>query len=361
MNSKFAVLGSGNGARAFCAQIAAKGYNVMMWEPLEATDDFLRLQKEKKMFLKGDMNIGGPIAGVTMDIEEAMSGAEFLFIVVPSFAHEPIFRKMLPYLKDGQHIVVVPGNYAGFRFRKIMREEGVKAGISISETASMPYACRIEKYDTVMIFKKKFKLQIATSPLYDSDKVLAAVEDIFSGFVEFIQYDSLLSIDLENINFTLHPFPVLLNYGAIETHPKEFRHYMDGITPEISKIMSKLDEERLEIGKTYGINLEDTLSQLKMYYGDNNASSYYEYVQSPESPYVDLVGHNIKGRYITEDVPGVLVPALLLARKAGCEVPTVELAVKLASILHETDYMKQGTTLDILGIADLSPEELKNI
>jgi len=359
MNSKFAVLGSGNGARAFCAQIAAKGYNVVMWEPLEATDDFLRLQKEKKMFLKGDMNIGGPITGFTMDIEEAMRGAEFLFIVVPSFAHEPIFRKMLPYLKDGQHIVVVPGNYAGFRFRKIMGEEGVKAKISISETASMPYACRIEKYDTVMVFKKKFKLQIATSPVSDAEPVLAVIRDVFEGYVEFIPYGSLLSIDLDNINFTLHPFPVLLNYGAIETHPREFRHYMDGITPEIAKIMAKLDEERLEIGKAYGIILKETLSQLKMYYGDNNASTYYEYVQSPESPYVDLVGHNIKGRYITEDVPGVLVPALLLGRKAGCAVPTVELAVKLASTLHGTDYIKQGTTLEKLGIADLSPEELK--
>jgi opine dehydrogenase len=135
---------------------------------------------------------------------------------------------------------------------------------------------------------------------------------------------------------------------------------MDGITPEIAKIMAKLDEERLEIGKAYGIILKDTLSQLKMYYGENNAATYYEYVQSPESPYVDLVGHNIKGRYITEDVPGVLVPALLLGRKAGCTVPTVELAVKLASSLHGVDYIKEGTTLETLGIADLSPEELKS-
>ncbi len=149
------------------------------------------------------MNIGGPIAGVTMDIEEAMSGAEFLFIVVPSFAHEPIFRKMLPYLKDGQHIVVVPGNYAGFRFRKIMREEGVKAGISISETASMPYACRIDKYDTVMIFKKKFKLQIATSPVSDAEPVLAVIQDIFEGYVDFIPYGSLLFYRLDISIFTL--------------------------------------------------------------------------------------------------------------------------------------------------------------
>ncbi len=84
-------------------------------------------------------------------------------------------------------------------------------------------------------------------------------------------------------------------------------------------------------------------------------------MQSPQSPYEDLIGHNIKGRYLTEDVPGVLVPALLLARKAGCSAPTVELAVELASRLHGVDYLKNGTTLETLGIADLSIDQIRNI
>ena len=56
-----------------------------------------------------------------------------------------------------------------------------------------------------------------------------------------------------------------------------------------------MDDERLAIGKAYGIDLIDTLEQLKLYYGWNDTTSYYEYVHSPESPYYDLIGHNIKG------------------------------------------------------------------
>ncbi len=361
MDHKFAVLGSGNGARAFCAQIGAKGYDVMMWEPLEATEDYKRLREEKKMYLKGDINLEGNLMGVTMDIAEAMDKAKVLFVVVPSFAHEPIFKKMLPHLKDGQHVVVVPGNYAGFRLRKIMKEAGVDVKISISETASMPYACRISSYNAVRIFKKKFKLQIATSPAAEAKEVFEIMQDIFKGYVEFIPSNSLLAIDLDNINFTLHPLPVLLNYGAIEKNPEGFRHYMDGITPEITRLMEKMDEERRAIGRAYGVNLIEALEQLKMFYGDNDTKTYYEYVQSPQSPYEDLIGHNIKGRYLTEDVPGVLVPALLLARKAGCSAPTVELAVELASRLHGVDYLKNGTTLETLGIADLSIDQIRNI
>lgn len=358
---KYAVLGSGNGARAFCVQIAARGHDAVMWEPLEATEDYKKLRQEKKMFLRGDINLEGTVRDVTMDIREAMEGAEVLFVVVPSFAHEPIFRKMLPHLRDGQHIVVVPGNFAGFRLRKMMREEGVTTKVSVSETASMPYACRISSYNTVMIFKKKFKLQMATSPAVHSDAVRRLVQEVFEGYVEYLSSDSLLSIDLDNINFTLHPLPVLLNYGAIEKNPKTFRHYMDGITPEISRLMEKMDEERMNIGKACGVKLTDALSQLKMFYGSNDARTYFEYVQSPQSPYVDLVGHNIRGRYLTEDVPGVLVPALLLARKAGCAVPTVEMAVSLASALHGVDYLKDGTTLESLGIAGLTVEQIRNL
>lgn len=355
---RFAVLGSGNGARAWCAQIAAKGYPVVMWEPLEETDDFKKIREEREMFLEGDMTLGGRIAGATMNIKEAMEGADYLLVVVPSFAHEPIFRKMIPHLKDGHNVVIVPGNFAGFRLRKLMKEMGVEKEIAISETSTMPYACRIDTYNTVMVYKRKFEMKMGTSPKARNDELLNVMSDIFDTYVKFLPADNLLEVDFENINFTLHPFPVLLNYGEIEKNGKTFRHYMDGITPIISEKMMKLDEERLEVGKKLGLNLQDAISQLKMYYGKNDAKTIYEYVQSDESPYKDLVGQSVNGRYITEDVPGVLVPVMLLAEKAGMKMPVAELAVKLASFLHDVDYLAKGTNLETLGIADLDIDEI---
>jgi opine dehydrogenase len=355
---KFAVLGSGNGARAWCAQIAAKNYPVMMWEPLEETEDFKKIRDEKEMFLEGDISLGGKIAGATTDIAEVMDKADYLLVVVPSFAHEPIFRKMIPHLKDGQNVVVVPGNFAGFRLRKLMKEMGVEKDISISETASMPYACRIDTYNTVMVYKRKLEMKMGTSPKARNEELINIMNDIFDTYVKFLPADNLLEVDFENINFTLHPFPVILNYGEIEKNGKAFRHYMDGITPMISEKMKKLDEERLEVGKTLGLNLQDVISQLKMYYGKNDANTIYEYVQSDESPYKDLVGQSVNGRYITEDVPGVIVPIMLLAERVGMKMPAAELAVKLSSFLHDVDYIKEGTTLEVLGIEDMDIDQI---
>ncbi len=355
---KYTVLGSGHGGRAICGQIAEKNYPVMMYEPLEETADYLKIRQEKEMFLNGDIKAGGKLSGATMDIEEAVKDTDVIFIVVPSFAHKPIFEKLVPNLTDGQHVIVVPGNYGGLLLKKMMSDHGIKRSITISETVSLPYACRINTYNTVMIYKKKSHLKIASSPSRNNLEALSIMNDIFAGYVNFIPGKNLLEVDLDNPNQTLHPFPVLLNYGSIENNPDTFRHYMDGITPLISEKMMQLDEERLAIGSAFSLELMSTLEQLKMYYGENDAKTYYEYVNSPQSPYKDVIGHNVRSRYLTEDVPGLNVPAMQLAEKAAVETPVIELTVRLTSWLHDVDYVSAGTNLDKLGIANKTPEEI---
>jgi opine dehydrogenase len=89
---------------------------------------------------------------------------------------------------------------------------------------------------------------------------------------------------------------------------------------------------------------------LKVYYGQNDCKTIYEYVNSPDSPYVDIIGHSVKSRYLTEDVPGLLVPAIHLAHLAGIDAPVAKLVVDLTSFLHGTDYMEKGTSPAKLGL-----------
>ena len=354
----FAVLGSGHGGRAVCGQIAEKGYPVVMYEPLEETADYLKIKAEKEMFLDGDITAGGKLSGATMDIEEALKDTDVILIVVPSFAHKPIFKKMVSHLKDGQHVIIIPGNYGGLRLKKMMTDRGIKKEITISETVSLPYACRIAAYNTVMIYKKKSRLKIASSPSRNNPQAIDIMNDIFGGYVNFFAGENLLEVDLDNPNQTIHPLPVLLNYGDIERNPETFRHYIDGITPLISEKMMHMDEERLAIGRAFSLKLSSTMEQLKMYYGHNDTQTYYEYSNSSESPYKDVIGHNVRSRYLTEDVPGLNVPALQLAEKAAVETPIIELTIRLTSWLHGVDYVSTGTTLEKLGIADKTPAEI---
>ena len=355
---KFSILGSGNGARACSAQIAAAGYPVVMWEPLEGVADFPRLRETKQIRTEGDITVCGNLADVTMDIAEAVRGAAVIMVVVPSFAHAPIFAKLIPHLEDGQHIVVIPGNFAAYRLKKMMAEAGCRKRITVSTTETMPYACRIKSFDTVTIHKRKFAIHLASSPVSSGAGVREIMNDAFRGYVEFLPAGHILVQDLSNANFVMHPYPVLLNYGEIEQHPTTFRHYMDGVTPLISEQMELLDRERIAIGAKLGFRLKSTLELMKLYYGDNDARTLHEYVHSPETPYADLIGQNVRSRYITEDVPGVIMPVARLARKAGIASPRSDTIVDFASQLHGADYWTQGTTLESIGIEDMSIEAI---
>jgi opine dehydrogenase len=355
---RFAVLGSGNGGRAFCAQAAAAGYPVRLFEPLEETEDIKTLKKDPTMGLEGDLNCSGKVEKVTLDIAEAMEGANVLLVVVPSFAHQPIFEKMIPHLADGQHVIIFPGNYGGLRLKRMMANAGCKAKVTISETASLPYACRIKDAHTVHVYKLKKLMKVAASPSEKGSETVAILKALFADKMDFKTANNLLEVSLDNINFTLHPLPVLLNFGEIEKRPATFRHYMDGITPLISDLQEKMDEERIALGRALGLTLVSTMQQLKEYYGNNDTRTIYEYVNSPETPYADLVGQKVTSRYLTEDVPGLLVPALDLARKAGVSMPVVEAAVKIASVVHGTDYAAKGLTLETLDLDGFTAREI---
>ena len=215
-STNFTVLGSGNGGRALCALIAGKGFPVTMYEPLEESEDYKKIKTEKELFLEGNIQTGGTLKAVTMDIKEATENSDIILVAVPSFAHRPIFEKLLPHLRDGHAIVLIPGNYGGFLLKKMMEESGIRKDITVSETSTLPFACRITSYNTIRVFKKKNMMKIATSPAEKNGKVIEIMNEVFRGTTAFTRGENLLEMDLDNINQPLHPLPVLLNYGTIE-------------------------------------------------------------------------------------------------------------------------------------------------
>jgi opine dehydrogenase len=70
---------------------------------------------------------------------------------------------------------------------------------------------------------------------------------------------------------------------------------------------------------------------------------------------------SMKSRFITEDVPYGLVPAAQLAHKFNIDIPIIDATIKLASVINQTDYYKNGRSLEELWIANLSREELAEV
>jgi len=352
---KFAIIGCGNGGKAVAAEVASAGHSVSIFEAMP-NDDFRKLQADKTLTLKGTMNIRTSVDLVTDNMSEAIEGRDVIMVVVPSFAHTPLFKELLPLLKDGQHLVVVPGNYSTFIAKKMMEEMNITTEITLSEAASLPYACRATSFNEVEIYKKKKVLKIGTYPAGANDEVVSILQTVSDMF---LPADNVLEVALDNLNLVVHPLPTLLNIAGIEADPKGWRHYIDGISPVISKNMHMLDDERIAVGNAFGLNLTNIMDMLKRYYGDNDKANIYDYVNSNESPYKDIYGQNVFGRYVTEDLPFLAVPAKQLAEKVGIKTPWLDLLIELGSLVHGVDYLSDGYNLELLGINHMSLDEIK--
>jgi opine dehydrogenase len=137
------------------------------------------------------------------------------------------------------------------------------------------------------------------------------------------------------------------------------------MTGSVCKVMEMMDSERLAVGKAWGYDL---ISEY------DDAISNYNLDRSKYSSLHDIfVDHPVYGnhgadspalmtfRYLSEDVPYLLVPLSDMAMLANIPVPTIDSVIQLAQVINGTDYRKNGRGIDALGLRGLSLNEIKKI
>ena len=118
-----------------------------------------------------------------------------------------------------------------------------------------------------------------------------------------------------------------------------------------------LDKERMSIAKTLKLNICTAREWFKNAYsaeGDN----LYEAIQANPGYQGIKAPRNLRHRYIFEDVPMSLMPIASIGKQYGISVRAMDSIIRLACIIHKTDYYRRGRTIEKLGIKDLSVDEL---
>lgn len=82
---------------------------------------------------------------VTKDPKEAVSGAHYIFIVVPAFAHTSYLDAINPYMGKNTVIVGLPGQ-AGFEFECVDLLGDKAKHCTIVTFESLPWACRLIEF-----------------------------------------------------------------------------------------------------------------------------------------------------------------------------------------------------------------------
>jgi opine dehydrogenase len=122
-------------------------------------------------------------------------------------------------------------------------------------------------------------------------------------------------------------------------------------------VLETLDRERVTVASSLGIRARNALEWLKLAY-DTTGEDLYEAIHNQPGYYGIKAPPTLNHRYLFEDVPMSLVPIASLGQKFGVSVAGMDAIIRLASIIHRTDYWRRGRTINRLGIDDLSISEL---
>lgn len=356
---KVAVLGGGNGAHAMAADLALKGLEVNMCEVPEFKEGFgatLESQRIKLIDIWGDEKLA-KLNKATTDFEEAVKGVSHIMIPVPAIGHRRFFSAIMPYLEDGQTIVTWPGNYSGLLFAKMLTEGDINKSVTLAEAHTLPWGCRLESPGVIKIMVEAWKLLLAAFPAKNTDKVIDDLKDIYP----VVPAENVLAASLNNLNPIVHPVGALLNAAWIDALGKDFYLYRFGTTMSVAKAIKSIYEEVVKIGQAIGVRMLEYPEE-SFRSRETIMSYYFKACFDREGVVANISGpSSMRARYITEDVPYGLVPTAKLANKLGVDIPIIDSVIRLTSVINQTDYYNEGRSLEELGIADLSKDELSKV
>jgi len=93
---------------------------------------------------------------------------------------------------------------------------------------------------------------------------------------------------------------------------------------------------------------------------DTSGEDLHEAIHNQPGYYGIKAPNTLSHRYIFEDVPMSLVPIASLGEHYGVSVRGMDSIIRLACIVHRTDYYRRGRTVNKLGIGGLSVSELSH-
>lgn len=356
------VLGGGNGAFAYAADLKLKGSRVTLYELPEFYSNIAGAAEEGGIKLEVRGNLGtnpgyAKIDLITSDIKAALEGADVIFVVVPSFAQKSFAKVAAPHLVNGQIVVLSPSNFGGaIEFANIFEQSGNMADITIVETECMMYSGFKDSPSSVWISGYKLGMKAAA---YPASKTAEAMKIIKQVYPEWEPAANILETGLRNVNTVFHAPIMVLNAGRVES-PEEFLFYWDGCTPSVGRVVEAVEAERLAIGKALGISLTPNLQVLIDWYGHSGCKGDTLTKAMATNPVYewDTAPKTLQHRFILEDIPYGMIPLESLGKAVGIPTPATTAIIELTCILVENDLRSEARDLNYLGIANLGAAEL---
>ncbi len=354
-----AIFGAGGGGTSAAAHLATLGFSIRLYSQDEAALAPLRDSGGIDYIAPfGDGFAAIPV--ITSDAAEAMAGAELVMIVSPAHRHEKWVSAAAPHLTAEQVLFISPGHTL-LLIPRVLREHGIEHPV-FCETATLPYLCRRIEPTKCRISRVSEFMVFGAFPGRETGRLFDVVKTVYPSVQRFA---NVLETVFPYGNAIHHPPTTLCNAGRIEATGGDFRHYYDGITPSVGRLIDAVDRERLAVADALGAR---TMPFVELFYrmgyttraARETGLAYEAFHQSEPDRWI-MAPPQLDHRYFLEDVPYGHMIYSELGRIAGVETPTIDHIIRLASIALGRDLRADGMTLERMGLGGLGKDEFLQI
>jgi opine dehydrogenase len=349
---KIAILGGGHGCYAAAADLSEAGHEVSLWRrDAAALGAVVEAGSIRLKDVEGARDV--KIAAATGNIGDAMRGAQLILIPSPAIAQADIARAMAPHLVDGQVVFLPPGTFGSYVMARIVREAGNEADVAWAETGTLPYLARKHGEREVNVTIRAIRLPTG---VYPARKEREAIEVIRQAYPSVHGCGDALSGALMNAGPVIHPPLMVMNAAPLQ-HFERWDIHNEGTQRAVRDVTDRLDQERIAVREALGQGaphypLADHYNNDQWMYGD----AHKQLVKSGDwRENIDLYAH----RYITEDTELGLAFLASAARFAGVDAPIAHGLLAIVGGFLGRDLRKGPRTLETLGLAGLTPAQLK--
>lgn len=352
MIEKITVIGAGSTGHMVAGVMSMRGFKVTLTDNETFADALNAVKEIGFITLRGGVRGIGTPEKVTTDPAEAIPGAEVIFVDVPADRHEEIARWIAPYVQDGQHILILPGNLGSFIFRRVFEEMGVTAKVTLTEKEGNFGPCRLTAPAEVTTGNPlNLKGKVASLPASDTEKVLKALE----GVVNYSANRNVLEGVMNSGNVLNHIAPTILAAAEIEHKGKEFSLFKYAFTPASTHCSSKIRDERKAVIDAMGMTEHGIpLIAHKKAQDIDSYPEFRNFYENMDGPY--MLDH----RYLHEDCGCGGALAVSVGKRLGLELPVLSAFMTVAGAINDRDYLgKDGRTLENIGFpAEMTLEEI---
>lgn len=360
--NKVSIIGGGNGGLTAAYHFTKVGNRVCLYDSMEFSEHiFGVINKGNSIEALEDVDgmsceIPGTekIDKITTSIEEALAYSKVVVLVVPSYAQEIIFEKLYKYL-DNHILITMPGNFASLIYNKFLMDKKIERKATFVDAISIPWACRIECEGGVAIYGTKTHLPVGVFPGNKGAETVKILEEIFPLPIKLL--DNVVAAGMENINFGGHPLLSVLNMGIMENFDGNFNYYRDTCSIATSRAVGVMEDERVSLGKAMGVDVTPELEAMNTLYG-TEYMSVYELNRGSAAHSKIGAPSNSHHRYITEDVPYLVVPCYSLAEAMGVKAPMMHSCITIAGAYNGKNYFEVGRNVKKLGIEGMNQDEV---